>query len=178
MNLTFADFATKMSTMPRHGDIVSGFSLGLEDKWRTFYKKGRLVFNQENLNLAYTGSLADGFRLLDATQNFTEEFLDECSCVMPDVMIFMHNNLKRYRSKTLGYPDLVVEVWSDSNNSTEKDFKTLLYSTGKNTEHWYLTQHSNIIECWHETTKLSTQSLQNILVTQSGISFDLRHLAI
>ncbi|MCL1999580.1 MAG: Uma2 family endonuclease [Turicibacter sp.] len=117
---------------------------------------------------------------LIAHDEFSSEDLDEFSEVIPDIMLFHQNSyaLSKVKESVAGFPDLVIEVWSNSNSDMERNFKRVLYSTGIGTEHWYLTQTSNVVECWFESEKLPDQSLENILITKNGIHIDLRSLSL
>ena len=106
--------------------------------------------------------------------------LYQYSCVEPDFTLFEKNNyIANIKGARLaGQPDLVIEVWSDSNTSADRAFKKYLYSTSPVTEHWYLEQDSNEVECWLGDKKLRVQTLLNPLNTQSGLQIDLAHFAI
>jgi Uma2 family endonuclease len=95
-------------------------------------------------------------------------------------MIFKSNLYveNKRQTRTAGQPDLIVEVWSDGNQESERDFKKYLYSTSPLTEHWYIEQHSNEVECYIGKNRIGGQSLKEILVTRSGLKFDLRYLSI
>ena len=58
------------------------------------------------------------------------------------------------------------------------DFKMNLYATSDITEHWYIEQDSNIVQCYTGKKRISDQNLKNVLVTQKSIEFDLRYLVI
>ena len=141
---------------------------------------------QEQIPLVHYGEKRKGgwLSLVDVSQIIdTDEFIDskinDLEYILPDFMMFKENNYlkNRKRTKIAGCPDLLVEVWSDSNTEEEQIFKMELYSMS-NTEHWYIMQDSNKVECWLGKRKLSNQYLSNILKTQKGIEFDLRYLAL
>ena len=46
------------------------------------------------------------------------------------------------------------------------------------TEHWYIEQDSNTVECYIGEEKIADKSLKDILRTKSGLEFDLRYLAL
>lgn len=79
---------------------------------------------------------------------------------------------------TAGQPDLIVEVWSDYDLKNDRAFLQNLYATSDVTEHWYIEEDSNDIECYKGRIKLPSQTLKNILKTQSGLEFDLRSLML
>ena len=71
-----------------------------------------------------------------------------------------------------------MEIWSENNFDIARNFKKLLYSTSDITEHWYIEQDSNIVECWYGKNRLSDKNLKDILINQDNIEFDLRYLAL
>ena len=165
-------------TTERHTHLVSSFFGNVMGK----LARKELLPLQENNALLYEGSLLDNLtgKLIDV-KDLKEEGIDwDLNLVYPDFMIFKDNkyfrNLKG--TKFIGCPDLIVEVWSESNTSIDKTLKFNLYSSSDKTEHWYITQDSNIIECWKGSLKLSEQNMNNILLTQSGLKLDIRHLAL
>ncbi|MCL1999550.1 MAG: Uma2 family endonuclease [Turicibacter sp.] len=168
-----------MANYPRHGRLIDGFSdaiARLPD--RENYHKFR-----ENIGLAYNGNiLREGSesQLFDVNeQPIAENILISCNYVQPDFMYFCKNKHQESAKtfKIAGCPDLIVEVWSKGNSQTERTALKNLYSS-PTTEHWYLTQQSNKVECWLGRKKLKPQNLLNVLKTQSGLELDLRDLAI
>ena len=175
------DYIENMSTLPRHGHIVSSF---FADVKHLFQKK--LVYPlQEQHALVYWGRRYSGDETLVDVEKLTNlnEFrgltIEELAFVQPDFFVFAKNpyiqNLST--SRTAGIPDLIVEVWSTSNTLMEKDMKFRLYSSSSKCEHWYITLDSNSVECWLGDSKLSNQSLEQELFTIGGLKFDLRYLA-
>ncbi|MCL1987007.1 MAG: Uma2 family endonuclease [Firmicutes bacterium] len=118
--------------------------------------------------------LIDVESIKDATE------LNRLDTFIPDILMFDKNKkmFSESTTKVAGYPDLIIEVWSPWNKKGEKLQKKIAYSTGKNTEHWYLTQNSNKIECWFEDKQLPNKSLKKVLTTQGGLQLDLRELAL
>jgi Uma2 family endonuclease len=130
-------------------------------------------------------SVSAGFKLVDVTaiSSNVERFLDnitELQHVKPDFMIFKDNPYltNKKQTRTAGQPDLIIEVWSESNTDEDIVFLKHLYSTSPITEHWYIEQDSNTIECYFGKEQLPNQYLTNVLVTRKSIEFDLRYLAI
>jgi Uma2 family endonuclease len=95
-------------------------------------------------------------------------------------MIFKDNPYltNKKQTRTAGQPDLMIEVWSESNTEEDIVFLKHLYSTSPITEHWYIEQDSNKVERYIGKEQLPNQYLTNVLVTQKGLEFDLRYLAI
>ena len=117
---------------------------------------------------------------IDDSELFAKTTILELEYVQPDFFLFQKN---KYISgckglRTAGCPDIIIEVWSESNKQAEKDFKFDLYSTGGSTEHWYIDQDSDTVKCYMGKNELEEQCLTDILKTQNGIEFDLRYLAL
>ena len=95
-------------------------------------------------------------------------------------MIFAKNKytLNEKRNRIAGQPILVVEVWSDSNTQQERTFKRYLYSTSPITEHWYIEQNSDTVECYLGETQLKEQNLNFPLKTNLGLELDLSYVSI
>ncbi|MCL1999110.1 MAG: Uma2 family endonuclease [Turicibacter sp.] len=182
MNMVLEQFFAQMATMPRHGDLVAGI-LGELRQLKKAHKKARLF--GENTRLAYHGDIfsAEMFALsklinVRNSENLSEAYISELACVMPDIMLFYHNLYMERRSKIIGCPDLIIEIWSDSNTAAERELKKALYATSDITEHWYLEQHSNIVTRKKGVDNLPSQNLDEVLRTESGILLDLRDLAL
>ena len=175
-------YIPKIGTTHRHNDIITTFSGDI----LPLKRKKQLIAFQEQCLLVYYGDreLPTGFKLVDVTAiSDTERFLDnitELQHVKPDFMIFKNNPylINKRQTRTAGQPDLIVEVWSESNTDDDIGFLKSLYASSPITEHWYIEQDSNIVECYLGKGELPTQYLTDILVTQKGIEFDLRYLAI
>ena len=171
-----------MGTTDEHNDFVTALLLDLAN----LIKRREVSVKHENCPLVYYGErkFSTGFRLIDVTTiKDTERFLDnitELENVNPDFMLFKDNPYlkNKKRTRTAGQPDLIVEIWSESNDDNHRAFLKNLYSTSPITEHWYIEQESNRVECYIGSTQLPDQCLTNMLVTQKGLEFDLRYLAV
>jgi Uma2 family endonuclease len=107
--------------------------------------------------------------------------LDDLEFIEPDFMLFYKNSYMQNKRGTriAGYPDLIVEVWSDSNTKADKEQKFAIYSNSDNiTEHWYINQESNDVTCYIGQNQLESQSLERPLKTKSGLIFDLTDIAL
>ncbi|MCL2015768.1 MAG: Uma2 family endonuclease [Defluviitaleaceae bacterium] len=145
-------------------------------------KQTKMYLRTENKGLCYEPNPLNSNlpRLIDV-ENITDAAeLNDFETFIPDILVFNKNKkmLSENTTKIAGYPDLVIEVWSKWNDKKERLRKQISYSTGKNTEHWYLTQNSNKIECWFEDKQLPNKSLKKVLTTQGGLKLDLRELAL
>jgi len=177
------DIYVPMSTTIRHNKITRRLGANLLD----LEEKENAFILQEDCSLVYFGSenkISD-IRLVDLAEitdenDFINEVIDDLKTVEPDLVLFYHNRflVNRRETRTAGQPDLIVEVWSKGNTQKERDFKLYLYSTSKITEHWYIDQDSNSVECWLGSQQLKNQNINHILKTQKGLEFDLRYLAI
>ena len=167
-----------LATTQRHFDLMITFYNAYRQQKN---KDARDYFSAGNTALVYAGyklNLSEVY-LYDA--NSFERFPNGIyNTVEPDFMLFLNNKfiLNDKTTWVLGQPDLAVEIWSDANTAKDKEFKQYLYSTSPITEHWYLTQTTNEVECFMGKTILDKQSLLFPLKTQSGVVFDLRELAV
>ena len=172
------DYMYLMGDTERHLDLVGEF-------YRSFKN---LLFGRSDCKLFTDGAaivyfgkkrLPDGVELKPAS-DYIGLNLTEFSWVEPDFTLFAKNPYISNSEKTrfAGQPDLVVEIWSKSNDEFHKNFHKYLYSTSPVTEHWYLEQDSNEVECWFGEKKINSQNLSRPLVTQSGLKIDLSHLAL
>jgi len=182
------DSFMEMGTLGRHNEIITeivGKLFGLIERRR------EIRIWHENYPLVYHGKRTepDTLSLVDINgieniESFKENVMTVLRRVEPDFMMFDKNayieNSARdeKRSRVAGFPDLIIEVWSEENTKTDKEFKKFLYSTSPVTEHWYIEQNSNEIECYFGGQALSKQYLTNVLKTQNGIEVDLRYKAI
>ena len=177
------DIYVPMSTTKRHNKITMTFSGTILDLLR----KNEVDALQEECALVYWGTkkLPDGFKLVDANdiedkKHFTDIIINELDYVRPDFVLFKNNPYveNKKQTRTAGQPDLIVEVWSDSNSKNDRAFLQNLYATSDITEHWYIEQDSNEVVCYLGKEILPGQSIKNILHTQNGLKFDLRYLAV
>ena len=171
----------EMGTTRRHNHILSDIWRDITSKLFDLYKQKKIMPVQEQLALCYYGNYneIDIVKLIDANE-FTSDEINYVNVIYPDFMLF-HNNkylINKEETRYAGKPDLIVEVWSKGNDDYHRRFKTALYSTSDITEHWYIEQHSNDILCMIGKTILPPQNLQQILITQNGLTLDLRHLAL
>ena len=171
-----------MSTTRKHSKIINAFVRGISG---VDYNSIDIVTS--DCALVYCGKRnnLETVKLVDIDKLTNIEYFKEVdiylfSYVEPDFMMFYKNKFieNERGTRTAGFPDLVIEVWSDGNEDDEKIFKKFLYSTSPLTEHWYVRQDSNDVECYIGKTSLKVQSLKNVLRMQNGIEFDLRDMAI
>ena len=172
-----------MSTTKRHNKFVNT----LMNRIFNLAEKNEINALSEQCPLVYWGTkgIPSGFKLVDIKsiediKKFTEEIIYELDYVQPDFMLFKDNPyLKNSKGlRTAGRPDLIVEVWSESNSRAERELKLNLYASSDITEHLYIEQDSNSVQCHIGKKRLPEQCLTDILVTQKGLEFDLRYLAV
>ena len=177
------DMYMPMSTTTRHNKITTTLISSVIDLLR---KKEAHALSEE-CSLVYWGKNTEptsvklvNINEIEDMQKFTEIIIEDLYYVQPDIMIFKSNPYveNKRQTKTAGQPDLIVEVWSEGNLNSEKDFKKYLYSTSAITEHWYIEQDSNEVTCYLGRDRIEDQSLSDILVTRNELKFDLRYLAI
>ena len=175
-----------MATTDRHNKLTSSLFGEIYD----LFKKKEAHALQSDCALVHWGqrdrnewtSLIDvkDTDNIDDVEEFLQATIIELDYVMPDFMLFKNNSYLRNErgTRTAGQPDLIVEIWSRSNKEIDRNFLRQLYATSDVTEFWQIEQNSNIVKCSIGVTKLPEQSLTNILKTQKGLEFDLRHCAI
>ena len=171
------DQLLRMGTLPRHNQLVSTFFGNIFP----LFQKKKLYPLLENCYLALYGKkYSNEERLVDPKTISDITALEELDVVQPDFLLFQKNQYIQSPStmRTAGIPDLVVEVWSKSNDQLERDMKFRLYGSHPDCEHWYVEQDSNEVKCFKGKAPLNNQNLKNVLISTTGLEFDLTHLAI
>ena len=173
----------EMSTSGRHNRLAATLMNGVFDLLRqkevnAFQEEGALVYWGEKKEL-------DFIRLVDVTEikdvnEFTSEIIHDLHYVQPDFFLFKKNPYlhNKRETKIAGYPDLIVEIWSEDNTTFDRKIKLGLYASSPITEHWYIEQNSNEVVCYYGNKRLESQFLSDVLVTRDELKFDLRYLAI
>lgn len=167
----------RMGTLPRHNHLVSTFFGNIFP----LFQKKMLYPLQENCYLVLYGKkYSNDERLVDPSTISDVSILEELDVVQPDFLLFHKNPYVQSPStlRTAGIPDLVVEVWSKSNDQLERNMKFRIYSSHPDCEHWYMEQDSNIVKCYKGKNPLPDQDLKEILITTNGLNFNLTHLAL
>ncbi|MCL1948436.1 MAG: Uma2 family endonuclease [Turicibacter sp.] len=162
-------------TTDRHSDLVFSFAGEL----RPLRRRGELEVIGDTVALVYNGDgliNVNDFTFKEA--EILKRQLNQFSYVEPDIMVFKENvSLNNQRNtRKAGCPDLIIEIWSDKNDLKHREFKKNLYSSSMVTEHWYLEQENDIVECYLGKKRLPDQHLRNVLKTQNGLEFDMRDL--
>jgi hypothetical protein len=170
-----------MSTSIRHYELVESFVL--ESGILRSRKKYELKTFSDVVALVHYGHRRESphnLSLVDIQRLENLDILNNLYYVEPDFMLFQNNKyiVNDKRTRIAGYPDLAVEIWSDSNTQVDKEEKFLIYSSSSKTEHWYIEQDNNEVKCYLGHNQLQAQSLIFPLKTQNGLEFDLTHLAL
>ena len=177
------DIFMQMSATDRHNDMISTFIGDV----LPLKRKKEIYALQSDCALVHWGEKKEPANLalikiseIENTVKFIKSTIEYLEYIQPDFMLFKDNPyLKNNKGlRTAGQPDLIVEVWSESNSKAERELKWNLYATSDITEHWYIEQDSNNVQCYMGKVRISDQNLKNILVTQKNLEFDLRYLAI
>ena len=173
----------EMGTTARHGRLLNYLIKSTID----LFERKELINFSESSSLVYYGNKKEidlcelvNLNEVQNIQKFREDIMAELNVVTPDYMHFKDNEylINKNETRVAGYPNLVVEVWSDDNSPKDRAFKKHLYSTGSTTEQWYIEQDSNIVECYYGPEKIENKNLADILVSRDGVEFDLRYLKL
>ena len=175
----------EMGTTARHGRLLnfltkSTIELFMQNELIDFSDSSSLVYYGNKKRAPQNCELVD-ISNIDNINKFKKEIINDLGYVDPDYMYFKKGNefiLNKKETRAAGYPNLIVEVWSEDNTLQDRAFKKHLYSTSPITEHWYIEQDSNIVECYYGQEKIDDKNLADILISKDGIKFDLRYLAI
>ena len=178
------DFYMPMSTTRRHNRIINEFLLKLYNNFDR-EEADALTSDCALVYWGYRNKVSHKLSLVNLNETedinyFKKEIINDLEYVQPDFLFFKDNPYvcNDRDTRTAGCPDLIVEIWSDTNSDDEKNFKRVLYASGIQTEHWYINQKSNDVACYLGENQLKDQSLVSVLKTQKGIEFDLRYLAV
>ena len=175
----------EMGTTARHGRLLNylvkaTFELFEKNELINFSESASLVYYGDKKRVPQNCELVD-ISIIDDIIDFKEEIMNDLGVVGPDYMYFKRGNefiLNKKETRVAGCPNLIAEVWSENNSALDREFKKYLYSTSAITEHWYIEQDSNIVECWHGDKRIDNKNLADILVSRDGVEFDLRYLKL
>ena len=177
------DSIFEMGTTARHGKLLKYLARSTFE----LFEKNELVDFQESVKLVYYGSKKSpkdceliSVDSIDDKVKF-KDIMNDLGDVEPDYMHFRKGNdfiLNKKETRAAGYPNLIVEVWSENNSILDREFKKYLYSTSPITEQWYIEQDSNIIECYYGQKRIEDKNLADILISKDGVKFDLRYLKL
>ena len=171
-----------MSTTKRHIDLINEFVVQ-SGIMRRIDKINLKTYQEEAALVHYGHRRKDPFilSLVDIDKLESLDLINHLEYTQPDFILFNKNKYiwNERETRLAGCPDLVVEIWSESNTQIDREEKFLIYShSNDKTEHWYIEQDSNTVECYLGGTRLENQTLTKQLVTRTGLEFDLTHLAV
>ena len=168
----------QMSVMPKHGVINGRFESVLTIKYGKAVLQRLKMYGEGNVRLAYGGDFQSGAYLFDVN-TISEEQIAEFDYIMPDIFLFDQQPFKTSKSgiTTAGFPDLIIEIWSDGNKLSRRKELHSLYMTSPVSEVWYLNQENTLIERWYKQRQLPNLDFRELIQTQNGLEFDLRDLA-
>ena len=136
-----------MGTSARHNRLLAEAYRRLANYFEDLIIQNKVLILLEQVALCYYGEFKESelVKLIDIA-DFNIAHLNDLHTVQPDLMLFDKNAWVTNESCTryAGKPDLIIEVWSNSNDEAHRKFKKYLYNSSDITEHWYLTQDSNI----------------------------------
>ncbi|MCL1986836.1 MAG: Uma2 family endonuclease [Firmicutes bacterium] len=181
-----------MSTTLRHIHLISGIESEFMINYKPEFKFGRYNIIREQLNLIYWNNDSISImkpRLVDIhdkqnipdLEKFRKNHMNDFDYIQPDLMLFFsHDNyvINDRQTRVAGFPDLIVEVWSDGNDREHRQFKRDLYATSPITEFWQVYQDKNIIKCSLNGKKLPNQNIKFPLKTKDGFTVDISNLAL
>ena len=174
-----------MSTTTRHNNLIRQVCADAVARLKELLVLKQANLFSEEIPLVYWGKGDSWTRLVDIDKledenYFVAEVMNDLKYVMPDFMLFKNSSYLENERQTriAGRPDLILEVWSKWNVEEERDFKRGLYSSSEITEHWYIEQENNVVECYKGAVRLPDQNLSDILRSRDGIEFDLTYLAL
>ena len=178
--------AFSMATSLRHNKLSSMFYTEIASRSRRLVEEGSLLIFTEEVALVHYGSMqVPDLRLVEIAnipdiRHFTDRTINELNHVQPDLFLFKNNAyiINERENRIAGFPDLVVEIWSESNDAWDRKQKFSLYSSSPITEHWYIEQDDNTVKCYIGNNELPDQSLKDILKTQGDIVVDITFLAL
>ena len=174
------DLVYELGDTWRHLDLTGGLYHATLNKYWNDYINKKIRPLKDNASLVYFGSFRESYgQELLSEEHFSVD-LDVLNFVEPDFMIFTSNKFKTNSKQTrvAGRPNLIAEIWSETNTAAHRLFKRRLYSSSPITEHWYIEQDSNIVERFLGETPLEAQTLIKPLQTIDGLVLDLTYLAL
>jgi len=165
-----------MPSTQRHSEILSY----IDSKFVMRNVRRELRAIREQVALVYNhGKLIDLASLDRFQVQKVEDSINFFKIVYPDYYVFKDNpyltNLKKTRF--VGIPDLIIEVWSEDNTEKEKEAKRHLFQTGKS-EFWELEQDSMMIRCWRKDGSSYQQFLDQPIKLPWGEESDWSLLAL
>jgi hypothetical protein len=169
-----------MATSIRHNKITQGFvgdsfALSKTRKLHTFSEEIALV----HYGRVSTGERLELINLDEINEAELSEIINDLEYKQPDFMCFASGNrfiTNSRETRVAGCPDLIAEVWSDSNSHLYRREKLKLYTSSPITEYWSVDEKANTVECYVSGQKLWESQLNAVLTTRFGVTFDFGYL--
>ena len=165
-----------MGTTLRHMEILDWFSEYSNQKKE---EDPTIKTGREQIALVENkGELIDLSKYTELGIQRIKETMGVMKHTYPDFMIFKDNLvlINEKRTRYAGIPDLIVEVWSETNPESDRERKRELYRTNKS-ELWEINQDSAVIICWSKDGKMYEQHMDKSVKTPWGEELDLTNLA-
>ncbi|MCL1988789.1 MAG: Uma2 family endonuclease [Firmicutes bacterium] len=169
-------FVFETETTHRHGDLTGYIYMELRNLLKGSMATEKTILRQLSGGLSHWGEKFKGPISLINLSDFDPTIIEHLQIVEPDIMLFHEHEFVLGYACVAGFPDLVVEVWSDSNPKVEREMKHNLYTTSPITEHWYLTEYSSEMECWIGNKRQPNKDLTKPITTAYGLQIDISDL--
>jgi len=164
-----------MGTTKRHMRILAYLDKLFVDR----ALNDELDYAREQVALVYNkGKLIDLSALGSEAKERLRQNINHLRFNYPDFMVFKNNEKMENKNATrfAGIPDLIIEVWSPFNDSTEREEKRALFITPLS-EFWEIEQESMKVTCWNRNGQKYYQYLDQPLLTPWGDFLDLNPLS-
>ena len=165
-----------MGTTVRHMEILDAFTEFGSKKKR---QNPQIITGREQIALVENyDKLIDVSELTELDIQTVIKNIGKLKYTYPDFMIFNSNPviISKNETRYAGIPDLIVEVWSKTNQEAERIQKRNLYRTN-NSELWEIDQDSPVITCWNKKGEMYQQYMNKTVTTPWGEEIDLTELA-
>lgn len=165
-----------MGTTVRHMEILDVFTEFSNQKKR---QDPTIKTGREQIALVENGGeLIDVSAYTELGIQTIREVMSTMDHSYPDFMIFKDNPviINEKRTRFAGIPDLIIEVWSESNPKPDRERKRKMYRTPQS-ELWEINQDSPVIICWKKEGKMYEQHMDQTVKTPWGEALDLTELA-
>ena len=163
-----------MGTTKRHLDILDIITSNFLNNNR---KNKNIEYGREQIALVKNHEkLIDIASLTDEQKDKLELYMNTMKIIQPDFFVFKNNPYLTNNKVTryVGVPDLIIEVWSETNKEEDKSkLRELYISSGS--VFWEIDQDNPLITCW-ENGRMSQHSLRDPIKTPWGQVLDLTDL--
>jgi hypothetical protein len=139
-----------MGTTERHMKILDALTINLLHGIKND-KAGNCKYGREQLALVKNHEkLIDINQLTNIQIELVKKNINTMKIVQPDFFVFKNNKhiANEKITRYVGVPDLIVEVWSDTNTKNHRDRLRNLYVSSGAT-FWEIEQNSPKVICWN-----------------------------